>query len=521
VVFQVYERGKVEPVRCETDGTFRLQDQREYVVRADAPLKSEPPVLVVDEHDPTRAILFFENYVGLAEVAGHRMRVLNSKLTEDAFERMLDGVVADAADLAFDFGASTSLPFERDDLAGPEVRYHALAYLRHVMLRADGGERLLGQFLQIARQPHRRMEREVRWMSPERVASLGSSGIMAVASHPERLVRIDLGSPLARTGLGRRLRPQQDERSVFFTSSVQSVARREDSDTHENRLVLHFLRLAADLVDGFKPRPKLNPGLGDDLITMSDELSYMLSFDFLADVGPLEFVPLQSSVLQRRTGYREFLGHYLNLSLSSVLADDRNRWHALLDLKDGALLYELWSFFAVKRVLDDLLGAPVYVDLFRATSEHRTVPHSALLEYADGTELVYNRTYASRRGSYSRELRPDIVVRNPAEAGRTLVLDAKLKFEGERIDEMDETDGGDWNRRATREDIYKMHTYRDAIREAVGAFVLYPGSEKKIFPAQPNDPQWSGVGAVPLVPGADPTDLRELLSSFVRGRTSM
>ena len=46
-----------------------------------------------------------------------------------------------------------------------------------------------------------------------------------------------------------------------------------------------------------------------------------------------------------------------------------------------------------------------------------------------------------------------------------------------------------------KEDIYKMHTYRDAIRGCRGAYMLYPGNETRIFPVD-GDEGIDGVGAV-------------------------
>ena len=410
---------------------------------------------------------------------------------------MLDGVVANAADLAFDYASPTSLPFDREDLGtSEEVRYHALAYLRHVMRRTSGGDRLLGQFLQVARNPHRQMAPESRWVQSAFATTVDAGGILAVASHPERMVPIDGSSRLARTGLGRTLaRTTSTERSLF-PDSVRGSARVESFDTHENRLVLYVLRLAADLVADFDAKPTTNVKLRDDLREMREELSWMTTFDFFHEVGAMRMVPLQSTVLQRREGYRDFLGHYLQLSLSSVLADDRDRWHALLDLKDGALLYELWTFFEVKRVLDKLLGRPVSADLIRTEAERRRVPFSAKVTYAQGNvELFYNQTYEGKEGSYSVRLRPDVVVR-VRRLGRwdALILDAKLKFAGDRIDALGDAGASEWDRSVTRDDLYKMHAYRDAIREAVGAFVLFPGSKASMFAADEGAPPWTGGG---------------------------
>lgn len=503
----------------DASGAFLVHDQVRYVVQVESKLVEHGRVLQIQHlSDGLRGTLYFENYVGLAEISGFRFRVRHSKLTQEAFMSMLDGVVRDVGDLAFDYASPTALPFERDDLtASTEVRYHALAYLRYVMLRAD--DRLHGQFLQIARHPHRRMEHDARWMSTARATSMGPAGLMAIASHPERLVPLPAASRLSQTGLGRAL----GHRRALFPGEVLVPDRTESFDTHENRLVLHVLRGASDLIADFEGRTLQNPDLRVDLRIMREEIDWMLSFDFLREVGPMQLVPSQSSVLQRREGYRDFLGHFIRLSLSSVLADDHNRWHALLDLKNGALLYELWCFFEVKRTLDALLGKPDSARLITSDAMRRKVDCLAALSYQGGNvELAYNRTYSSRSGSYSVTLRPDVVVRvRRSNRWETLILDAKLKFEGARMDELDDKvaskdeEPSDWKRSATRGDLYKMHTYRDAIREAVGAFVLYPGSDVMRYPEQPLGPTWVGVGALPLDPGHPTEHLRDLLAGFL------
>jgi hypothetical protein len=327
-------------------------------------------------------------------------------------------------------------------------------------------------------------------------------------------VPLPAGSRLAETGLGQKLGAGRP----MFPAEVLVFARTESFDTHENRLVLRVLRLASEIIGAFEGREILNSDLRADLGAMREEIDWMLAFDFLRDVGPMQIVPSQSSVLQRRDGYREMLGAFLRLSLSSVLARDRHRWQALLDLKDGALLYEMWCFFEVKRALDGLLGKPESANLVATEEERRKVPWAAKLSYASGrVELFYNRSYARRSGSYSVTLRPDVVVRAQRPGGwQTLVLDAKLKFEGDRLDEFEGGDPSEWERGVTREDLYKMHTYRDAIGEAVGAFVLYPGSKAVTYPEQRDGPAWAGIGAIPLDPGGKAEHLRSLLADFSR-----
>jgi predicted component of viral defense system (DUF524 family) len=75
------------------------------------------------------------------------------------------------------------------------------------------------------------------------------------------------------------------------------------------------------------------------------------------------------------------------------------------------------------------------------------------------------------------------------------------------------------------EDIYKMHTYLDAIPLAKSAWILYPGSElrffgreeKPIFSMKQSLPQiMQGVGAIPLKPGKeDHLELASMLGNML------
>lgn len=63
-------------------------------------------------------------------------------------------------------------------------------------------------------------------------------------------------------------------------------------------------------------------------------------------------------------------------------------------------------------------------------------------------------------------------------------------------------------------DIYKMHTYKDAILRTEGAYVLYPGSREGVFKVNDNEPIPS-VGAFPLNPGEDRGE-EEDLAEFIK-----
>jgi len=54
-----------------------------------------------------------------------------------------------------------------------------------------------------------------------------------------------------------------------------------------------------------------------------------------------------------------------------------------------------------------------------------------------------------------------------------------------------------------------MHTYKDAILETQGAYILYPGDEDAVFRVEEDKPIPS-VGAFPLTPGKDGGEKEEM-----------
>jgi predicted component of viral defense system (DUF524 family) len=121
-------------------------------------------------------------------------------------------------------------------------------------------------------------------------------------------------------------------------------------------------------------------------------------------------------------------------------------------------------------------------------------------------ELVFNKGFGRSSGSYSLSLRPDFALIGPDDR---LIFDAKFRLEATHWDP-DEDDVP--ARQAKRADLYKMHTYRDAL-QARAAVALYPGNKAEFFDVKCvqrqnvtlanllRDDGWQGVGALPLRPG--------------------
>ena len=128
-------------------------------------------------------------------------------------------------------------------------------------------------------------------------------------------------------------------------------------------------------------------------------------------------IPFSSTVLQRRRGYRRVLQHFSRIRLAPTIPLNKEAMRDLLELKNIALFYELWTFFRIVHELAVLEGPPVRSR--RPTSDHFRTDFAAdrTFEWASGVRLVYNqhfsRSHARRRRSYSVPLRPDSRFRSP------------------------------------------------------------------------------------------------------------
>jgi len=156
------------------------------------------------------------------------------------------------------------------------------------------------------------------------------------------------------------------------------------------------------------------------------------------------------------------------------------------------------------------------------------------IEYVQGIRLWFNKycpgsdryqpddfsPARERRGeSYSHGLTPDIVI---SRGNRLLIFDAKYKGKGRAGGFYGEDEQGtvySWK----EEDIDKMHTYREAIRNVTGAFILYPGENPVIFPAHGSERLFEGVGALPLRPAGQAlpvpkhlADIERIIDDFIK-----
>jgi predicted component of viral defense system (DUF524 family) len=339
-------------------------------------------------------------------------------------------------------------------------------------------------------------DRAIRW-SPSAVRQL-------VTRNPRR--DVPAGHPL-RTGAG-----------------LESVAKRvdiprksRDLDTPENRFVKFvleefraFLTHAVGVFEGCQ-------GWGASAALsrrLAETVEDWLGRGLFREVGAMRFTPFGSPVLQRKSGYREVLRWWLRFRTAAELS-----WEGGEDLfhagqRNVADLYEYWLFFELlawfcqkcrggeRPPIEELIeGLEEGSPNLRLKKSMQLGPFAGFFAGQSrrlNARFAYNRRFEVSKerhsgGSWTRRLHPDYTLtfwpadcESEAEAERQELLvhvhfDAKYRVEDieglfgtEDEDDADEDDSknpGNYK----RQDLLKMHAYRDAIKRSQGAYVLYPG----------------------------------------------
>jgi predicted component of viral defense system (DUF524 family) len=464
-------------------------------------------------------VLSFGNFVGRAEFAGATIEVVSTKIGEGGVSRVLQEVSELASSLIFGWRSPTGFEASVTNEDRSPVPYHQLQFLRRNMMEARAGERLQDWLAAIERNPTRRFERERPVVSPERVHRLDPRAVRSIFTRIERLVPLPENSAIAGNNLAQALTfgsPPQ----VHFPASVAAPRGRLSFDTAENRFVKHALGDCLALVYRFVDHPKLHASLRDDCRQMLSLLEQAAGTPFLDEVSRLSGFRAPSQALAKADGYREVFGFWNDLTHHVSLPRSAGETTRLLEGRDMATLYEYWVFLKVLEAAVQATGCqPAGPPTLRRDDLGESL--AVGLSSGLGTDITvrFNPTYMRSTGSaYSTPLRPDVIVEIN---GVRHAFDAKYRLDRFDIADGDADDGAATYKRA---DLYKMHTYRDAIAGLRTAFVVYPGSEFVFFdrsggrysaPAALDQPD--GVGAVPLRPAdAEPAaGLRALLATLI------
>lgn len=478
--------------------------------------------------------------IGVGEKTGDEVRFEIQSRKFDyhgEYSAMVEDISDRCRHLLLEWDSPTSFSISQDPEKRGETLLEQFLFLKHL----TGGDKLDFHLEMIARRPHAALEHEEEW----RPAPLADPAEFAVNPFrnsrgwmrdvPEGIFSVNGSAP----------------------GEILQRNRQETHDTPPNRFILFALTSFRDLCDEIITSRGANQGTAYlEALRMRESLDAFLGRPFFRNISPLNRLPLESQTLQKREGYRDILQSWLMLEVAAKL-DWPGRGEAYDGTnRDAAALYEYWLYFILLDVLKTglqmepwksgpdkgnfvskgLKGGPL-LNLKRGEESVSRLVWTA----ADGTKMgvhfFYNRKFMRARdpklsGSYSQAFWPDYTLaffpeeymklgtwvdseQAALNAGRIAYLhfDAKYRLdfkdgqespfgndeEGQMVTEHAESRGADTYKRG---DLYKMHTYNDAIRRTAGSYVLYPGKDgdpKVDFPRY--EEVAPGVGAFRLRPG--------------------
>lgn len=528
-----YETDSSPTIPVRTGESITLDERKEYVVELAQPLSAQEASQLAEVGgeviSPKLVLLSFGNFVGASTLLGVGLNVVSSKLGEGGASRLLEEVSNLATNLVYGWRSPTSFQGQTDASGHSPVPYHQLQAIREAMLRRRPGIRLQDWLDHIARNPTRRFDSHRSRTPPHRVRRLDHQGLTSVFARLDRLAAIptsnvQLASNRLATALTFGCPPKQ-----HFPTTVSAPQIQLSFDTLENRFVRHALRECIAIVGRFSAHPKLHQSLRTDCGTMLAMLEEAIASPHLAELSPITALQSPSQVLVKAEGYRDLFGFWMDLTRSVSLPPSARETARMLEGRDVATLYEYWVFLKVLQEASQLLGTsqPCRPKLVRSDLDER-FGYGCMVELNDQVRVEFNASFTrGLKSAYSTPLRPDVTL---TVAGVRHAFDAKYRLDRLALDD----EGVDEAKAFTykRADLYKMHTYRDAIRDLRAAFVVYPGTDFAFFERHGSAhrsaatiaaiQEVDGVGAVPLRPAdADPgAVLRSILARVLRGSTS-
>lgn len=494
------------------------------------------------------------NFLGTAYIQFNHIKisfdVLPVKFDHSEYRVITEEISQFCEQLLIEWLSPTSLKFSSDPAEERKIILEQFIFLRNRLSE----ENLQYCSEMIRRNPHRSLDSEMQFVD----SAFGADEIFY--SDPFKY--------------GKDWQRKRNEGSFnilgFLPEKILSQRKYETFDTPPNRFIKYALCYFLNICNYIEERkPSVSAVIESKKI--KENIEVLLSAQLFTDVGELDYIPFNNQTLLKREGYRQILEYYSMIENALYL-----NWEGNRDAFEGSnrgidVLYEYWVYLKIFNILKDC-----GLHHFQSGKEKNQFLHISKdemrINLKEGKEtisvfldlkrnlrvhLYYNRSFGSYtitpsssedfkpiKGSYSRTFRPDYTLvilpfsrelnsdsleTAASEEGKIAYLHFDAKY---RLDKLEEIFSNDLD---TEEDIleekksekssiykngdlYKMHTYNEAIRRTVGSYILYPGNKKyeylkyhEILP---------GVGAFPMSPKRENTEIKNFLERVLNHQSN-
>lgn len=450
---------------------------------------------------------FFDIILNDVESIKIPFEVRPRKINLDHYSAMISDLCETASGIVFD-----SAPvFEHQKLKEivRKTFYEDYIFLEYLFRP----ENLISAYEHIRRDPHKILLRYQESIPLPLVTNVGPSELINMVSESGNLYKTE------------KLPSNWPENMKnYVPNQINQSFYKEIVDNPENRLVKYFLQLLNDLLEemiNYVNKNQVECYAADKIYEFYSISNEYLLDDWMDDVGELKYFPSNSQVLQKKHGYRDILRFFMVLesafyvNLGDLEEHIKGYQRKLYDI------YEYWCYIKLFEILSSMTH--IESDYNRIFDKNNVKVWKVNLKRGQRSkqhfevevngetfilELFYNRSFRRNKSpyrSYSLALRPDYTIVIQKNSKQHFIhFDAKYRsdilFETNDIRTRDKDE--EEKRIYKSADVYKMHTYKDAIKGSLGAYVLYPGSEMKIFRETPPN-RLPSVGAFPLTPGDD------------------
>lgn len=342
-------------------------------------------------------------------------------------------------------------------------------------------------------------------------------------------------------------------------SKIDSLRKVESIDTSENRFIKHSLEVFLFFCENCQEKFDKYSKAKTEATNLSTKLSHLLNQSFFKEISRPNSLKLNSTILQRKSGYREVLNAWLKFDLAAKLTWSGGNNVYEVGKKNIAALYEYWLFFYLldlfkeifkiePKNIQDLIQfdkGKLSLNLKQGTAialkgVYESFSRNLNIQFSYNRSFGGGKTYP-KSGSYTTTLRPDYTLSIwPAEIEKSheaeikelithIHFDAKYKVNNfyeliskSKNEELSEEENSELIKEEEEEekkgnfknqDLLKMHAYKDAIRRTSGAYVLYPG-EGKDEPFRGYHELIPGLGAFVVKPNNNLKE-KEVLEKFI------
>ena len=502
------------------DGNIYLQEWTKYKTKSlTGRFISDDFCKIGEYYSEDYGYLLFKNCVGQAKFKNCKLIIESPKISLDEFNNLLETINSYIFNLSFDFNQATFSNIGRDIKKRTDLDYHIYLLVYNAFTTKNNCCNILKNFKLIEQNPCRNFISEYTFENIENLSSYTDDIITDLFLGTEDMVPINSSNACKKLKNIKYLPRKVNCENIDYSF-----------DNSENQFIKFFLNWCLEIIQKFQFQ-FLNQEnfINYDLINNNEiiikQLKLVLKQSFLNKVGSLSNIPTSSTVLTRRDGYRQIFNLFLGLK-SIPVVDNFNDIKELIENKSIDVLYENYCYFTLADVLADIYKEKLNKKKYKVckTNCSKTLSKKTSSNYFEFYQneilpkirIHYNKNYTIE--SYSKAYDPDISLEIFDKNDRITaiyIFDAKFKAIAENFYSSNENDSPEISYYKF-EDINKMHTYRDAIKIAKGAFILYPGTENKIYYKDENIDKalLYGVGAFSLRPSNNQDKCR--LSNIIK-----